>query len=126
MESKRRTAWRCSSILRQLCWLILEVTMSTNTASNPLSSINQQILDGFSTQHNLWARALISTDEYCNYIEVNENKFSEELYFGHIQQTLDLLPNIPNYQRLFAIHSRIRQNLIKDLTLRIDNAENSM
>lgn len=100
--------------------------MNTNTASNPLSSINQQILDGFSTQHNLWARALISTDDYCNYLESNERKFSEELYFGHIQQTLDLLPNIPNYQRLFAIHSRIRQKLTKDLTLRINNAENSM
>jgi hypothetical protein len=101
--------------------------MSINTASNPLSSINQQILDGFSTQHNLWARALISTDDYCNYLESNERKFSEEIYFRHIQQTLTLIPYVPNYKRLFAIHSRISQNLTKDLVLRIEeNAENSM
>ena len=89
--------------------------MNTQTASNPLSSINQQILDEFNKQHNLWAHALISTADYCNYLEWNERKFSEEIYFGHIQQTLTLIPEIPNYKRLFAIHSRISQNLTKNM-----------
>jgi hypothetical protein len=85
--------------------------MNTNTASNPLSSINQQILDGFSTQHNLWAQDLISTDEYCDYLEANENKFSEEIYFGHMRKTLELIMDNQNYLRLFSVLFRIEDNI---------------
>ncbi len=85
--------------------------MNQNLTTAPLSVINQQILDGFSKQHNLWAHDLISTDDYCAYLEANESKFSEELYSGHIRQTLNLVPNIPTYQRLIEIHCRISQNL---------------
>lgn len=101
--------------------------MNQNLTAAPLSVINQQILDGFRKQHDLWAHDLISTDDYCAYLEANESKFSEELYSGHIWQTLTLVPDSPKYQRLFAIHSRIMQSLTKDLVLRInENAKNSM